>query len=215
MTKQSDDLLSMANNIGNDWIESRYYENAEKWLHIFWDENRPFKRFFDQLDLTHVLELACGHGRHGEKLKGKAQKLTMMDINQSNIDFCTQRFKKERNFEVLKNNGIDFQPVSDNSITSIFCYDAMVHFADKLVLSYLQDTKRILMPGGLALYHHSNYPNNNFKHYGQNPHARNYMTKELFKKYAIESGLIIKEQIVINWGGAKDLDCISLVKKPR
>lgn len=211
MTNQSDNLLVIAKSIGSDWIESPYYEDAEKWLHIFWDENSQFKRLFDQLELTHVLELACGHGRHGEKLRGKASKLTMMDINESNTEFCTQRFKNEKNFEVLKNNGIDFQPVPNNSITSIFCYDAMVHFDHKLVLSYLQDTKRILVPGGLALYHHSNYPNYNFQHYGQNPHARNYMTKELFKDYAAQSGLIIKEQIVIGWGYEKDLDCITLV----
>ncbi|CAD5915728.1 hypothetical protein NO976_00348 [Planktothrix agardhii] len=204
-------LLSIANNIGNNWIESPYYEKAEKSLQGFWDESTCFKKLFNQLDLTHVLELACGHGRHGEKLRGKAQKLTMMDINTSNIEFCTERFKNEKNFEVIKNNGINFQPIPDNSVRSIFCYDAMVHFDHRCVLSYLQDTKRILVPGGLALYHHSNYPNNNFKHYGQNPHARNYMTKELFAEYATGSGLIIKEQIVINWGDEKDLDCITLV----
>lgn len=37
------------------------------------------------------------------------------------------------------------------------------------------------------------------------------MTKELFKDYATQSGLIIKEQIVIGWGYEKDLDCITLV----
>jgi cyclopropane fatty-acyl-phospholipid synthase-like methyltransferase len=89
----------------------------------------------------------------------------------------------------------------------------MVHFEHQCVLSYLQDTQRVLIPGGLALYHHSNYPNSNFQHYGQNPHARNYMTKELFRNFTLKSGLIIKEQIVINWGNDKDLDCLSLVQK--
>lgn len=214
VTESYVDLLPIADSIGNDWIESPYYEDAEKFLYVFWDEGQPFKKLFDQLDLTHVVELACGHGRHGEKLRGKAKKLTMMDINDSNIDFCTQRFQDASDFAVIRNNGVDFQPVPDNSVTSIFCYDAMVHFDHRLILSYLRDTGRILISGGLALYHHSNFPNYSSKHYGQNPHARNYMTQELFRKYATESGLKIREQIVIDWGGEKNLDCITLLEKP-
>ena len=34
----------------------------------------------------------------------------------------------------------------------------MVHFSADLVQAYLRDTARVLKPGGMALYHHSNYP---------------------------------------------------------
>jgi ubiquinone/menaquinone biosynthesis C-methylase UbiE len=96
MNKNNNDLLQIANDIGDNWVESPYYEEAEKWLHIFWDENTPFKKLFTQLNLTHVLELACGHGRHGEKLKGQAKKLTMMDINESNVNFVFKDLKMRK-----------------------------------------------------------------------------------------------------------------------
>ena len=35
---------------------------------LFWDEHLPFRPFFERLDLTATLELACGHGRHAEMI---------------------------------------------------------------------------------------------------------------------------------------------------
>ena len=100
-----------------------------------------------------------------------------MDIFQENIDFSRHRLRFFNNVDSHVNNGYDFQPIADGSLSSIFCYDAMVHFAPEVVRSYLKDTARVLKPGGRALFHHSNYPTAPKEHYGQNPHARNQMTK--------------------------------------
>lgn len=46
----------------------------------------------------------------------------------------------------------------------------------------------------------------------QNPHCRNFMSKELFAHLCIINGLSILKQKVIDWG-IKNLDCVSLFQK--
>jgi ubiquinone/menaquinone biosynthesis C-methylase UbiE len=193
------------------WKASPYYADAEKYTFIWWDDRWPFKRMFERLDLASVLELACGHGRHSERVVKIAGKLTLMDVLSENIDFCKARIGSGPEFYI--NNGFDFMPVEDQALTAIFCYDAMVHFSPDLVLSYLIDAKRVLKTGGMMLLHHSNYSATPAEHYGQHPSARNYMPRLLFQKLANDAGLAILESTTFQWGDVADLDCLSLLQK--
>lgn len=183
------------------WENSPYYDEAERWTHIFWDERRSFQRLFKRLDLTCVVELACGYGRHSEIVAPQARKMILFDVVKSNLNYCQQRLASFRNIEYHLGNGFDFTPLRDSSVTAIFCYDAMVHFSLNIVLSYLRDTARILTLGGMALYHHSNFAGPGEAHYGQNPHARNVMDYDRFLKAAHENGLDVIESVVMDWGG--------------
>lgn len=200
------------------WDGSKYYDDAEAWTWLFWSEDHQFFDFFRRLDTTNLLELACGHGRHGEYVLShfgnRVDSFVMLDILQSNVDFCLNRIGNHKNLEILCNSGTGFHPVQDESITAIFCYDAMVHFHQDVVKSYLNDTYRVLAPGGMALFHHSNYSLEPDSPFAANPHARAYMSGPLFKKYAEESGLVVVAQKVFPWGNEPGLDCLSLVKKP-
>ncbi|MEZ5920869.1 MAG: class I SAM-dependent methyltransferase [Parvularculaceae bacterium] len=215
--KYTDKLKAEVRVIGDGWKQSAYYDNVERTIPAFWGEHSFFKNCFDRLDLGHVVELACGHGRHAEQIKDAAGKISLMDVNQENIDYCKERFKGLQNVAYFTNNGLDFTPLEDNSASSIFCYDAMVHFDHRCVLSYLEDARRILVPGGMALFHHSNNSYPFSTHYGQNPHSRNFMTKELFARYSLDSGLEVIDQFVFDWGSGeklvKNLDCLTLVRK--
>jgi SAM-dependent methyltransferase len=157
--------------VADPWKQSTYYDDAEKWTIIFWSEDHPFYPLFKRLDLTAVLELACGHGRHSEIVAKRCGQLTLMDVHEENIEYCRTRLARFQNTVFFTNSGHDFQPITDDALTAIFCYDAMVHFSPDLVEAYLRDTARVLTPGGMALYHHSNYPAPLDWHYGQNPHA--------------------------------------------
>ena len=199
--------------VGAAWKESPYYETAERWTHIFWDHSTPFRRLFDRLDLAATLELACGHGRHSEQIAARCGRLVLMDIHSENIEFCRSRLSHFANTEYYVNNGFNFHPLADQSLTSLFCYDAMVHFSPDIVRSYLLDTARILKPNGQALFHHSNYPAPENVSYGKNPHARNHMTQPLFCSFAREAHLAVVESIVIPWSNEPNLDCITLVQK--
>ena len=90
----------------------------------------------------------------------------------------------------------------------------MVHFDRQVILSYLADAHRVLIPGGRALFHHSNYSLNPDSPFSENPHARAYMSAQLFEEYANKSGLTVLEQKIIGWGGIENLDCITLLEKP-
>ena len=196
------------------WATSPYYEEAEKWTHIFWEEATHFKRLFNRLDVTSVVELACGYGRHAERIAGICERLTLVDVFQENLDICAARLKAFPNVRYLKGDGHSFAGISNSSTTAIFCYDAMVHFSPEIVEAYLKDATRILQPGGRMLLHHSNYDAPTDQHYGLNPSARNHMTQKLFAQLSSDAHLLIEEQVVIAWGHDEGLDAISLLRKP-
>lgn len=79
------------------------------------------------------------------------------------------------------------------------------------IFQYLKETKRILVKGGKALFHHSNNTENYRITYSTGKHGRNYMSRQLFAYLAHRAGLTIIEQYVIDWGGVENLDCITLV----
>ncbi len=200
--------------VGAAWKESSYYDDAEQWAFIFWDLGHGFREYFDLLDLSRVVELACGHGRHSERAAALAGHLSVMDIHPENLEVCRNRLRKLSNVSVLKNNGYDYRPLGDESATAIFCYDAMVHFSPDIVASYLRDTHRILVAGGMALFHHSNHDQGSSQHYGLNPHARNAMTLEGFRALADAAGLTVVKSTPMDWGGMSGLDGLTLLRKP-
>ena len=210
------ELDRLAGIVGKDWAASEYYYRAEEtdWLEPFWAEGSPFLRFFRELDLTSVLELACGHGRHAEKLRDLAQAVVLVDINIENIEFCRERFSGTPRFRFVLTNGHSFDSVQDGECTAVFSYDAMVHFDSDVVRAYLQETARVLSPGGRALFHHSNYSENPGGDVHDNPRWRNYMSGSLFEHYAAKSGLRRLASQVLDWETYSALDCLTLLERP-
>lgn len=195
-----------------------WYEVAEeKWAHTFWGDNSKFIAMFNTLDLTSVLELACGWGRHVLHYVDRAEEVLLVDVLQRNIDKCRERFAGIEKVKYYKNNGYDFADLKENTYTAIFSYDAMVHFEMMDIYSYLKEMYRVLVPGGMALIHHSNDSSDYKNTFAScsNEHGRNYMDKTIFAYLAYRCGFEIREQQIIDWGGAKDLDCISLIRKPK
>lgn len=192
-----------------------YFRSAENddSISVFWDEKSPFFHMFNMLDKRNIVELACGWGRHVSHYYNQAAKITLVDILQENIDICKNRFGHDPKITYCKNDGHSFGDLKENEYTAIFSYDAMVHFEMFDVYDYLCDTYRILAKGGMALFHHSNYADNPEKDFTSSDHARNFMSKDLFRYLTYRSGLEIVDQQVIDWCDNKDLDCISLVKK--
>lgn len=189
-----------------------YFIDAEKSLNIFWDENSAFLKYFRLLDLTNVVELACGHGRHVNCYKEIADKIVLVDILEENIAVCKKRFAGETKIDYYVNSGCDLLEIESGSQTSLFTYDAMVHFEMWDVFSYLKETRRILKNGGMALFHHSNNTENYKITFVTGTGGRNYMSKDLFAYLCNRAGLNVIEQEVIDWSRPQ-LDCITLVRK--
>lgn len=205
------------NRLEEIWTGNAYYQDAEKWMEIQWHDIVWPK--ISDFDFTNVVDLACGQGRNSTKLVNICKKLTLVDICQSNIDFCKNRFKDKSNIYFKKCDG-DSLPIDDNSVTLMYCFDAMVHFDPEIIYNYLFDIFRVLKPGCHAFLHHSNYSLWCNVDWRYNPHARNYMTKHLFSLWARKAGFEIVSQDVIPWGEkeqetyVESLDCISVLRKP-
>jgi len=193
-----------------------YFDAAESdsALEIFWGEDSLFNMLFAYLDLSNVVELACGRGRHVPQYIDRAGEVTLVDILEENIEYVRNRFSDYSNISYYKNNGYDLAELQDNEYTSLFCYDAMVHFELMDIYSYLKETYRILVPGGYALIHHSNDSSDYKNSFGNcsNPGGRSFMDKKIFAYLAYRAGFEIVEQHVIDWS-EPEMDCITLLKK--
>lgn len=190
-----------------------YFKNAENELDIFWGEQSTFYKMFKKLELTNVIELGCGRGRHVTKYISSAKKITLVDILQKNIDFCKRRFEMYDNIFYYKNEGYDLSELETNGYTALFTYDAMVHFEMMDIYSYLLDIYRVLKKGGRALFHHSNYSYDYHADFSNAPHSRNFMSKDIFAYLAYRAGFKVIEQCVIDWSDTPQLDCLTLVEK--
>jgi ubiquinone/menaquinone biosynthesis C-methylase UbiE len=209
-------MNSIKNAIKADWENAPYYSLVENKsaMDYFWT-NDIFIKPFSNLNLDRTCELACGHGRHANHvLKNFAVgHLTLVDINQSNIHACKRRFSGFKNIDYVVNSGSDLSQIPSNSLSSLFCYDAMVHFEYDDVAQYLFEIERVLDHSGKALLHHSNNDSQPGNLYSENIHWRNFMSDKLFKHMAMRAGLHVVHQTVFSWGDANDLDCLSLVEK--
>jgi SAM-dependent methyltransferase len=207
----NDRLSALAAYSGDPWQPSNpYFSRAEKDMAWLW-KNVVFP-FIEDCDFSESLDLAAGHGRNSPSLLERAKRLYITDIVPGNVEACRKRFADREEVTCFVNNGFDFRPMEDESLTFIYCFDAMVHFDSDVVRSYLRDAKRVLKPGGRAFLHHSNYTGGH--DWRTNRCARNFMSKELFEHYALKEGLQIVRQKPINWAGVVDIDCLSLVSKP-
>lgn len=190
-----------------------YFKDAESesLLSFFWDDT-PCYKMFSRLDKRNIVELACGRGRHVPKYISMAEHVTLVDILEKNISICKERFKDYSNISYYKNNGYDLQELPDNTYTALFTYDAMVHFELLDVAKYLMETYRILVNGGMALFHHSNYHADYKLSQIGAPGGRNYMSKDIFAYLAYRAGFEIVEQRIVDWS-VPNLDCLTLVRK--
>lgn len=191
-----------------------YFKNAEnnKDLEVFWGDKSPFKSLFDRLNISNVVELACGRGRHVPQYMDKAKSIVLVDILEKNIDFCRERFKSIDKIDYYVNSGCDLRRLKDNSATAIFSYDAMVHFESIDVYHYLQETNRVLKHGGMALYHHSNNDKDYKATFLSGECGRNYMSMGLFAHFADRAGLKVIEQVEYQWNKSI-VDGITLLQK--
>src|SRR5215510_2679714 len=137
------DIKKSVESVGAGWGDApwaeTYYADPEQQLETFWSYHGHFRPLFERLNLRSAIDLACGRGRHAEIVALYSHHLTLMDIHQTNIDFCKRRLGHYPYLNFVVNSGHDFQPIGDEQATGIYCYDAMVHFSPDIVEAYLQD----------------------------------------------------------------------------
>ena len=86
-------VSNLTKDIAQQWSSNPYYGRSEMddWLAPFWANESPFRAMFMTLDVAHLVELACGHGRHtawilADSNLAAPKRLTLLDVNQTNVD---------------------------------------------------------------------------------------------------------------------------------
>lgn len=190
-----------------------YFDKFEPLVDMYWSEGSIYLEEFKRLDLTAVVELACGKGRHAAQIADKCGSLVLADTSPDAIEFCRERFALNENVSaIVIEDGESLPFISDESISAIFSYDAMVHFEPLTVAAYLREFGRILVPGGHALIQHSNLASAPDKWFTQNVGWRNFMSHDLMRHFAHRAGLQILVFKEIEKDG-EPYDALSLLQK--
>jgi SAM-dependent methyltransferase len=164
------------------------------------------------IDYTTTMELSCGHGRNSELLASLASHMILVDVAPDNIAFCKDRFS-DKPWRFVVNNGFDLRAIEDETVTFVHWFEAAVHCDIEIILSYLKEFRRVMVPGGYGFVHHSNvtaYPGEDFRNH---PAWRNFMSKEIFAHLTIHNGLNIDAQFLFDQGGPA-ADCFTLFHRP-
>ncbi|MEI3855876.1 MULTISPECIES: class I SAM-dependent methyltransferase [unclassified Ensifer] len=195
-------------------VAEDYHKAAERDMEMHWNGYVEPALARHAIDYSEVVDFACGYGRNTDFLLRRAGRVSMVDVNKHNIEYCRAKYQNNQRVEVRACNGYDLGDIGEASCTFFYTFDSMVHFPLRIVEAYLPEFFRVLKPGGYALVHHSNYtkagPNADFK---KNPHWRNYMSAEIFAGLAKAAGFVVAEQTVHPWG-VPNLDCVTILLKP-
>ena len=209
-------LRARARASGDPFRSSPYFALAEsdiddQWERLIWPVIRD-------LDHRVVLDLAAGHGRSSARLLETAGAVVLVDINPSCLEACRVRFRDEPRVRFVPTDGYSLRGIDDGSITLVYCFDAMVHFAPEVVVAYLAEIARVLEPGGHAFLHHSNYAEDPVGDFRDAPHWRNWMSLDEMARLAAAVQLSVAWSSAIDWGTGEEryeaLDGLTLLRRP-
>jgi len=178
-----------------------------------------------------ILEIAPGHGRWTQFLKELCSSLVIVDLSESCIEACKNRFSTSKNIQYWVNDGKSLAMVPDNSIDFIFSFDSLVHAEQDVIEHYVAEISKKLKKDGVAMLHHSNLNEYRIAHSlfrwlprlarlaiakmgikvaADHWRARS-MSAEKLATYASKVGMECVSQEKINWGSATLIDCISIL----
>ena len=196
-----------------------WINDGEEWSEHFGDtdtlwNDHVYPKVKDYLK-GRVLEIAPGRGRMTRKLLESDIELSIIDLSQTCIDRCKERYgDKIQNYYV--GSGSDLKDIKSNSIDFVFSFDSFVHMHEEVIDSYLNEIERVLELGGYCWIHHSCLVNGNDDNF-QNIAGRSNMDLDKFKSIANKYRLKLIKQELIRWdapGNPEWLhDGFTLVKK--
>lgn len=209
---------------GDEWSAS--FGGSDR----LWSE-RLAPRIAPYVPTRTILEIAPGHGRVTHYLRPLCTRLVLVDLSDTCIAACRDRFATDHHIEYIVNDGRTL-PVPDASIDFAFSFDSLVHCEIDVIDAYLQELARVLTPTGSAFLHHSNlgaYPR--FRAIERLPekaqqigkalglfHPRHWrafsVTANRVAEAARRAGLHVASQERIAWGTTRCLiDCLTIVSR--
>ncbi len=177
---------------------------------------------------TTILEIAPGFGRWTNYLKNYCDHLIVVDLAETCIRACRERFAASSHITYHVNDGTSLAMIPDGSLDFVFSFDSLVHAEADVIAAYVRQLATKLAPNGVGFLHHSNigaYHRASFL-LGRFPaglgrlalrlglsdrsHGRAFsMTARSFEEYCGGAGLQCIGQELVAWGGRRLIDCFS------
>jgi ubiquinone/menaquinone biosynthesis C-methylase UbiE len=177
-----------------------------------------FRTYSEKVEGVTVADFACGGGAIAEQVLQQTKdyginisNLILMDVVSGNIETAQNRVRDNSNGLIVDKfvcNGNDFSNYDGNKVSLLYCWDAMVHFDIIDIVGYMKTLDRVCK--GYAFFHHSNFGVVT-SDITQNPHWRNFMTKDVFHQICLSSGHSVVSQQVFAWD-QEEHDCITILK---
>ena len=101
-----------------------------------------------------ILEIGPGGGRWTGQLIDRASSFTAVDISESCVRVCREKFADRSNASFMVGSGSDLSGISSESMDAIWSFDVFVHINAKEVERYVEEFERVLKPGGVGVIHH-------------------------------------------------------------
>ena len=210
---------------GDEWSAPWGSATAE-WHYVILPRIQTF------LPASTVLEIAPGYGRWTQFLQPQAQRLIVVDLNESCIEACKSRFAAASNISYHVNDGKSLAMVEDGSVDFAFSFDSLVHVDLDILRAYLSELSKKLSPDGVAFLHHSNIgvyarrwaiqnrlPRNLWKVLGPlrfagYSHDRDFtVTAAGVEQACRDMGLVCIAQETLNWCQSLRIDAFSTLTK--
>jgi SAM-dependent methyltransferase len=144
-----------------------------------------------------VLEIGPGAGRWSEALAARASRLVLVDVSERPLELCRERFRDDTSIQYILSSGSDLPGLEAGSIDAVWSFDVFVHLAPCDQAAYLEEIARVLVPGGVAVLHHSDGRNRG--RLASRSGWRSPMSRGLLARMAVERGLHVACQFD-SWG---------------
>lgn len=168
-----------------------------------------------------LLEIGCGAGRFTVPLSARVPKIIAADTSPAMLQLLRSRLSPEAKVTPHLLDGRGLGGIPDHSIAAALTYDVFVHLSHQDIYGYLRELRRVLVPGGRAVIHHSNllsdlgwrkFENDCDRHLRGLPPKGQFvvMTPELLRELATRAGLVADEMVT----QVVRRDCIALLRSP-
>ena len=130
-----------------DKVASKYVENLDYPHTIEYLDylDKKFIKQIDNVDLSDVAEICCGHGELLSLLKRTDIRGVGVDISTNMLECAQEKHGNSKNFIFVQGDATQL-PFQDEQFSSVFMFGGIHHVPDRV--SLFSEISRILKPGG-------------------------------------------------------------------
>jgi len=104
-----------------------------------------------------VVDIGCGRGRWDGYLRGFCDELVLVDVAESCVSFCKERFARDGAVRCFLGDGSSLDMVDDGTVGFAFSWNSLFHAEMPEIEGYVKSLSKKLAPDGAAFIHHSNF----------------------------------------------------------